>query len=467
MNNQCISLLTATLGEDAVLTDTAEIAPFVRESRGHVTGAARAVLLPSTTQHVADVVRVCNEHGVVMVVQGGNTGRNLGAWCDDSDAVVISTNRLNRIREIDVTNRSMTVEAGVVLERIQHHAEQHELLFPLSIGAQGSCQIGGNLATNCGGMNTVRYGNTRDMVLGIEAVMPNGEIMNTLTKLRKNNMGYDLRHLLIGSEGTLGIITACTLKLFPPEKCDSQAFVGMHSVDAAVALLNHLQSAFVGQISTFELLPKRALSYIESHTDLALPLENQHDWYVWYRIAGTSDEIDDAHVDFLTQLDELSENKYHFVFAQHSRHKAQFRSIREAIVSVQKHANAQIKFDVSVPVATISEFIQRGKRIGDALGFLAYPFGHVGDGNIHFNFSPPEMLSDAEINTRKDELDTQMYDLVVSLGGSVSAEHGIGRRKLDIMMRYQDPVAIRTMQAIKHALDPKGLMNPDKVIVNM
>lgn len=445
MINQFISLL----GRSAVLTDETDVSGYVRESRGQVTGRTLGVLLPENTQQVSAIVRLCHAHDVPMVVQGGNTGRMLGALCDDAKAVVISTNRLNRIREIDVTNRSMTVESGVILADIQRVAAAHDVFFPLSIGAQGSCQIGGNLATNCGGMNTLRYGNTRDLVLGIEAVLPNGEVLNTLHKLRKNNMGYDLRHLLIGSEGTLGIITACTLKLFPPERHDAQAFVGMANIDDAIALLNKLQDAFPSSVSTFELMAKRPIDFVEQYADIALPMANTHDWYVWYRLAGTSAEVEAQHMDFLAASD-LLEN-YEFVLAQNTRQKATFREIREAVVTVQKHAKSEIKFDVSVPVAKIGELIHRGTEIGDRFGALAYPFGHVGDGNIHFNFSPAER--------EQAQFVTQLYNLVVELGGSVSAEHGIGRRKIEILARYQDPVALNLMKTIKRSIDPKGLMN--------
>jgi len=466
--------LSAIVGDKHVLLvashqPVSDLMPYLSESRGRQLGKAFAIVFPASTQQVAELVRLCRQHKLPIVAQGGNTGRCLGAQTQDEYAIILSLKRLNRLRHLDSDNMTICVDAGCILQDIQQAAKRANLFFPLSLGAQGSCQIGGNLATNAGGINVVRYGNARDLTLGIEVVTANGEIMNLLSGLRKDNTGYDIKNLFIGSEGTLGIITAATLKLFPPETHDQQAFIAIDSIDDAVACLRLVKNRFGEKLSLFELMPNIAINFMEKHSEVRCPIAVTHPWYAWYKIADTdsSSHIADNHLDFLSSL--MDEGLIiDATISQNEAMKQLFWRIRETISAVQKNAGAVLKFDVSVPISAIAILINKGSKAADNIcrGIRPYPYGHVGDGNIHFNLAKPDGMDDGEfLKTYRAPLHRAIHDITHELGGSFSAEHGIGSQKITDMQIYKDPVALKLMQRIKVSFDPDNIMNPGKVIM--
>lgn len=465
--------LTLTVGRGNILFadntgDREKMQPHLEESRGRRVGTAFAVVFPTTTDEVAKVVATCRHHKTPVVPQGGNTGRCFGAQTEDENAVIIHLKHLNRIRDFDAENMTVTVEAGVILQNLQNSVAEHGLFFPLALGAEGSCHIGGNLATNAGGINVLRYGNARELTLGIEAVTSNGTVLNDLYGLRKNNTGYDLKNLLIGSEGTLGIITAATLKLFPPERNNEHAFIAISAVADAVQCLQRLQSRFVGKVSTFELIPNRAMRWIAKHSDLRCPIADSHPWYVWYKLADTNPDVPlfDDNLAFLDTL--MKENLVvDATVSQNEGMKQHFWQIREMLVAVQQCEGVSLKFDVAVPISAVPTLIEHGNAAVTAIcpDIRPYPFGHVGDGNIHYNLTRPKYLTDEQfLSQYKRQLVQTMHDLVDGLDGTFSAEHGIGSQKVRDMKTYKDPVALDLMRRIKHAFDPFNLMNPGKVI---
>lgn len=450
--------------------DAPKLLPYLEESRRRQVGKAFAAVFPATTAEVAKIVIACQAHNAPMVPQGGNTGRCLGAQSDDSQAVIINLRKLNRIRELDGNNMTVTAEAGVILQQLQQKADEHGLLFPLSLGAEGSCQIGGNLATNAGGVNVLRYGNTRDLTLGIEAVLPDGSVLNELYGLRKNNTGYDLKNLLIGSEGTLGIITAATFKLFPPETNSEHGFIAVNSVSDALRCLQRTQQRFVGKLSCFEIMPNIAMRFMERHSDLRCPIGNQHAWYIWYKLADASPDTSlfDDNLAFLQALmtDGLVVDA---TVSQNEAMKQLFWQIRETIVEVQRFEGASVKFDIAVPVSAVPNLIATVNAAIDELcpNIRPYPFGHLGDGNLHYNLSrPSDMADEIYLNIFKSQLYQLIHDIVRDMRGSFSAEHGVGSQKLGDMLIYKDPTALDLMRRIKHVFDPHALMNPGKVIPN-
>lgn len=465
--------LTLIVGAANILfPDKAESAnhclPYLLESRGRAVGQALAIVFPGCTDEVAKIIAACRFHKTPVVPQGGNTGRCLGAQTDDNQAVIINLKKMNRIREIDKNNMTVTVEAGCILQQLQDNVAAQGLFFPLSLGAEGSCQIGGNLATNAGGVNVLRYGNARDLTLGIEAVTSNGTVLNELYGVRKNNTGYDLKNLLIGSEGTLAIITAATLKLYPPETNNEHGFIAVESIADAVSCLQRTQAHFAGKVSSFELIPNIAIQFMEKHSDLTCPIENSHPWYIWYKIADTNVELPlfDENLAFLESL--MSDGLVlDATVSQNEGMKQLFWQIRETLVEVQKREGSSIKLDVSVPISAVATLIAKGNQAVAEINsdIRPYPFGHLGDGNIHYNFTQPiGMESAVYLSEYKDKICTIIHDIVDGLDGSFSAEHGIGSQKVSDMKAYKDPVALDLMRRIKHAFDPFNLMNPGKVI---
>ncbi len=423
---------------------------------------------PATTDEVAAVVRICAESGVAMVPQGGNTS-HCGASIPDAsgDAVLISLSRMNRIRAIDPVNNTMTVEAGCVLQAIQEAAREVGRLFPLSLAAEGSCQIGGNLSTNAGGVQVLRYGNTRELALGLEVVLPNGEVWHGLRGLRKDNTGYDLKQLFIGSEGTLCIITAAVLKLFPLPSATATAWLAVESPHAAVALLGDLQTAFGVRLTACELVSHVSLGLVLKHIPGALaPLDESR----WYLLVELSDAGEDAalHGALEAFLGAALENELisDAVLAQSVDQARRLWALRENISEAQKIEGISIKHDISVPVSKIGEFVERADDLLQAAfpGIRIVAFGHVGDGNLHYNQSKPEAGENAAFIAAQPEVNAIVHDLVHELGGSISAEHGIGQLKRLEILRYKDALEIEMMRSIKRAFDPHGLMNPGKVL---
>jgi D-lactate dehydrogenase (cytochrome) len=459
--------LHALLGDVGLISRTEDMAPYLNEQRGLYQGAAAAVTLPATTEQVQAIVCACTEAGTTIVPQGGNTGLCGGATASPGQ-VIVNLRRLQRIRGIDPANNTMTVEAGCILSDLQQAALAANRYFPLSLGAEGSCQIGGNLATNAGGVNVLRYGNARDQVLGLEAVLADGRIYSNLTGLRKDNTGYDLNNLLIGSEGTLGIITAAALKLQPRPDQSETALVGLRDLDASLELLDRAQRMSSGLLSSFELIPRIGLEFACRHVaGCADPLAAVYDWYVLLVFSGSGAELDLRAMLERALGQALEDGVAHdaTVAASEAQAKGLWR-IREGLVEGQEFEGGSIKHDISVTVSRVPELIRRATAGVTARlpGIRPCPFGHVGDGNIHFNLTQPEGADSAEFLTLWGEFNQIVFDIVQDLGGSFSAEHGIGQLKLAQMSHYKNSVDLDLMRAIKDALDPAGVFNPGKVL---
>jgi FAD/FMN-containing dehydrogenase len=460
--------LRALLGADAVLTAPVDTEPFEIDHRKLYRGRALAVLLPHTVEQVAAIARWCQQQRIGLVPQAGNTGYCGGATPDESGRqVVVSLRRLNRIRALDAANYSMTVEAGCVLAQIQQAADAADRFFPLSLGSEGSCQIGGNLSTNAGGLNVVRYGMTRDLVLGIEAVLADGSVLSGLKSLRKDNTGYDLRALLIGAEGTLGVITAATLKLWPRMSNSATALLAIESPADALALLGALRTAANEFLSSFELMPRigieLAARYVEGVRD---PFDRPYPWYLLCELTSSGTEDLEA----LLQQTLASAMQRSWVLdgtlASSGRVRAEFWFLREHIPEAQRRAGPSLKHDISVPVASLPDFIVEASAwVAQHVpeGVLVC-YGHAGDGNLHFNINQVGDAVSGAFMAREPEIRRAIHDLVARYQGSFSAEHGIGRLKREELQRYASPERLTAMRAIKQALDPNGIMNPGKLL---
>jgi FAD/FMN-containing dehydrogenase len=461
--------LKSVVGPAGTIDDPADIAPYCRAWRGIWAGESPLVLRPSNVEEVAALVRICSETGTAIVPQGGITGLTGASQPhDDRSEVIISTQRMRRIRAIDTANDTITVDAGVILKEIQQAASDANRLFPLSLGAEGSCQIGGNISTNAGGNQVLRYGNTRALVLGLEVVLANGEIWNGLRGLRKDNTGYDMKQLFIGAEGTLGIITGATLRLFPKPSDAISAFIGITSPAAAVELLSLLRGKLGEAISAFELLRRQIidllLTGVPGHSD---PMTGVHPWYVLMEVAGQGEPgtLNAPLADALGAAMEAGLVQDAMITTSGEQARKLWK-MREDLAEAQKSAGGSIAHDISVPLSRIPEFIERA----DAAVQKAYPgvrhccFGHVGDGNLHYNPIRPVDWTYERFHAEYPNMNKIVHDIVVSLGGSISAEHGIGRLRMEENYRYKSPVEIGMMTAVKKALDPKNIMNPGKVL---
>lgn len=463
--NQCID----AVGAPHVLTDEADIAGYVTDWRRRFTGKAQAVIKPGSAEEVAAVVRLCGEFKVPIVPQGGNTGLVVGSVPDESGmAIVLSLTRLNRIRSVDTINNTMTVESGCVLEQVQNAAAEAGRLFPLSLAAEGSCTIGGNLSTNAGGVAVLRYGNTRELCLGLEVVTPQGEIWNGLKGLRKDNTGYDLRDLFIGAEGTLGIITAAVLKVFPQPKARLTALAAMNTADDALHLLSLAQERCGATLTAFELMSDIYMQLVAKHfPQVKLPFGQRSPQYVLLEL---SDSESEEHANEMLEnvIGEALEQGLiqDAVVASSIAQSNGLWNLREHISLAQAAEGKNIKHDISVPISDIGEFIKLTDRALDQAfpGCRMVTFGHLGDGNLHYNVSPPENTSDDEFIRHQDAINLIVHDSVHRFRGSISAEHGLGALKRDEIRRYKSEVEMNLMQTIKRALDPLGLMNPGKVI---
>ncbi len=461
--------LADIVGKTAVLTETTDTAPYLVDERGRYHGAARAVVRPATTEEVAAVVKLCGAAGVAIVPQGGNTSLCGAATpFEHGSEIVLSLTRMNRVREIDPINYTITVEAGVILADVQKVAEDAERLFPLSLGGEGTARIGGNLSTNAGGTGVLRYGTARELALGLEVVLPDGRVWDGLSGLRKDNTGYDLKQLFMGAEGTLGIITAAVLKLFPRPDDVQTAFVAVPDPRTAVELLTRARIASGDRVTTFELIPRLPLDlvlrYIPGARD---PLAESYDAYVLFELAS-SQSGEDLRGLMETVLGDAMEAGLALdaAIAESSAQAADFWRLRESLPEAQKHAGASIKHDVSVPVSRIADFMDEAsaKVAAAVAGVRVCAFGHLGDGNIHFNLCQPEGADAAEFEARTADLNRIVHDTVVAMRGSISAEHGIGRLRKDELAHYSSDVSLDLMRRIKTALDPDGIMNPGKVI---
>ncbi|WP_082130478.1 FAD-binding oxidoreductase [Kiloniella spongiae] len=464
-----LSDMETAIDAKAMITTHDDIAPYMVEQRGRFIGQTSLVVLPKTTQEVSDVVKLCAEYNIGIVPQGGHTGLVSGGIPFPGDnAIVLSTSRLNKIRAIDPANNTMIVEAGCILQTIQEHAAKHDRLFPLSLGAEGSCQIGGNIATNAGGINVIRYGNTRQLILGLEVVTPTGEIWDGLRALQKDNTGYDLKQLYIGSEGTLGIITAAVLQLFPKPKEQQTAILALRDLDTSLPLLNLAQAMLGDALTSFELLPWIGIDFAQKHGQGVIdPIEGQYDWYILMEasVAINHSNLKDHFDNYLETAFEKGWIK-DGVLAQNKTQSDCFWLLRENITLCQKAEGGSIKHDISVPVSSVPAFIKMANEAVQKLipGIRPHPFGHLGDGNIHYNLSQPINMNKQDYLDRWEEVNRVVHDIVHSFNGSISAEHGIGRVKRDENQHYKSPIEIQLMKSIKTTLDPKGIMNPGKLI---
>ena len=459
----------AIVGADHVFDGGADMAPFLTDQRGRYTGQALAVLRPATVEQVAALVRACAQRRVPIVPQGGNTGLVLGSVPDASGAaVVLSLARLNHIRQVDAVNRTMTVDAGCILQHVQQAAAEQGCLFPLSLAAEGTCTIGGNLATNAGGTAVLRYGNTRELCLGLEVVTAQGEIWSGLRGLRKDNTGYDLRDLFIGAEGTLGIITGAVLKLYPQPKAGITALAALPSPAHALRLLNLMQDHCGSSLTGFELMSRYCLELVaRQFPQLPRPFAERHAQYVLLEISSSESE---AHAVGLLERSiaaALDGNVIDdAVVATSGVQSTALWQLREHIPLAQARAGKNIKHDISLPVSRIADFITATGPLLDAAfpGCQLVCFGHLGDGNLHYNVAPPDGVSNDDFLLKQDDVNRVVYDSVQAYGGSISAEHGIGALKRAELAHYKTAVELNMMRAIKAALDPLGIMNPGKIL---
>ncbi|QDC02883.1 FAD-binding oxidoreductase [Mesorhizobium sp. 8] len=464
-----IARFAAIIGDRYALTDQAEIGPYLTERRGLWHGATPLVLRPGSVEEVSRIMRLASETGTPIVPQSGNTGL-VGAQVPDASGrqVVLSLSRLNRIRELDVQSNTATVEAGVILQTLQDAADAADRLFPLSLAAQGSCQIGGNLSSNAGGTGVLAYGNARELCLGVEVVLPTGEVFDDLRKLKKDNTGYDLKNLFVGAEGTLGVITAAVMKLFPKPKGREVAFVGLGSPEAALALFLAATGRAGSALTAFELIARRPYDFTLRHAPgMVRPLAEDWPWYVLMEISSgrSAEDARGLMEDILTAMLEDGTAGDAVIAASLSQRDA-FWNFREVLPETQKKEGASIKHDISVPVAAIPTFIERGEAAVRSVssGARVVCFGHMGDGNLHYNISRPEDGDDEAFLALYRPMNRAVHDVVRSLGGSISAEHGIGQLKRDELIATAPPMAIDLMRRVKAAFDPAGIMNPGKVI---
>ena len=469
ITDDVIDRLKALLGPKGYRDDAAEIAPHLVEQRDLYHGKTMLVARPRDTSEVAAVVRLCHAAGIAIVPQGGNTGLSGGGVPnEDGRNIVLALDRLNRIRRIEPENYSLVAEAGCVLAQIQALARSHDRLFPLSLGAEGSCQIGGNISTNAGGVQVLRYGNMRELVLGLEVVLPDGQIWDGLKSLRKDNTGYDLKQLFIGAEGTLGIVTAASLRLFPLPLEAATALVAVTDPAAAMNLFNRARGATNDQLSAFELMPRIGLDFAIRHIDGCVdPLPDSYPNYVLIELTSSSEHsrLDSILEAFLSSQLEDGLVLDAVIAKNRSEAKALWK-LREGLVLAQRQEGGSIKHDVSVPVAAIADFIAEASAavIARLPGIRPVPFGHVGDGNVHFNLSQPEGADRGEFLSRWGEFNRIVHDIVARYNGSISAEHGVGRLRREELGHYKAPIELDLMRKIKAALDPDGLMNPGKII---
>ncbi|NJO23469.1 MAG: FAD-binding oxidoreductase [Sphingomonadales bacterium] len=461
--------LKAIVGPGGFVEGVKDTAAYSRPWRGKWEGRTPLVMRPKSTEEVAAIVKLCAETRTPIVPQGGNTGVTYGGLPSaDMSEIVISTARMRRVRDIDILNDTMTVEAGVVLKEIQTAAADHDRLFPLSLGAEGSCQIGGNISTNAGGIQVLRYGNTRNLVLGLEVVLPDGRVWDGLRGLRKDNTGYDMKQMFIGAEGTLGIITAAVLRLFPKPTEAQSAWIAVDSPKAGLDLLVHMKSAMGEAITSFELIRRSIIEFlltgVPGHID---PLPEAHAWYVLMEVTGQG-AVGSLSEPLTSALESAAEKGLvrDAVIASSGEQAKRLWRMREDLPDAQKAAGGSIAHDVSVPLSRLAEFIERA----DAAMGKAYPtvrpccFGHLGDGNMHYNPLCPADWTYERYAAETASINRIVHDIVVSLGGSISAEHGIGRLRLEENLRYKNTVELELMTHIKRALDPLGIMNPGRVV---
>jgi FAD/FMN-containing dehydrogenase len=456
----------AIVGDKYAITDPQMQAPYVVERRDMFAGHTPLVLRPGSVAEVAAILKLANDTATPIVPQGGNTGL-VGGQTPINNEIVLSLNRLDRIRDVDPTSNTMTCEAGVTLQSAREAAAAADRLYPQLLPSEGTCTIGGNLSTNAGGTAAVAHGVTRAHVLGIEVVLADGRVLNDLNKLKKDNTGYDLKNLFIGAEGTLGVITAAVLRLVPRPRAIETAFVAVPSPEAALALLTIATERAGSGVTSYELIPRLGLELVLHYSSgLRDPLAEPHQWYVLIELssqhAGGLREVIEEVLAHALQRGLIVDA----AIADSIEQSKTFWRIREMLGEVQRHAGGSIKHDVSVPVAAVPAFLKDADEAAIALipGARPVPFGHLGDGNIHYNVLQPENADKAEYLKHWDAMNTAIFAVVKKYGGSISAEHGVGVVKRDLLPSVKDPVALELMKSLKRMLDPKGILNPGKVL---
>jgi FAD/FMN-containing dehydrogenase len=468
-SEETLDALSRIVGEDHAIRDPAAMAPYLVEWRDRYVGKAALVLKPGSTEEVAAILKRANETRTSIVPQGGNTGLVGGQIPFESgNEVVVSLSRMTHVRDIDLDGNTMRVEAGLVLANAQAVAASAGRLFPLSLASEGSCQIGGVLATNAGGMAVLAYGSARDLTLGLEVVLADGSVWNGLKRLRKDNSGYDLKDLFIGSEGTLGIITAAVLRLFPKPAATVTAFAGLAHLDSATAFFSRAYGLAGPLLTAFELMPRIGLDFVLRHAEGTKdPLKAPHHWYVLLELSSPreGDDVTSLAETLLNEGIEAGEIGDAVIASSIAQDRELWR-LRELMSEVQKHEGGSIKHDVAVPVASVPEFIARANQLVELMipGARPVPFGHLGDGNIHYNVSQPPSMDRAVFLANWEALNAAVHEIVLDLGGSISAEHGIGRLKRDLLRHAKAPLELELMRKIKQAFDPNGILNPGKLL---
>lgn len=472
ISDETLDQFARLIGPEHCLVERNDIQPYCQELRDKFHGVSPMVLKPANRDEVSAILKLANELGIGVVPQGGNTGL-VGAQVPDASnsQLILSLERLRSIRSVDPEGNVAIVEAGVILEKVQQAADAVDRLFPLSLGAQGSCQIGGNLSTNAGGTGVLAYGNARDLVLGLEVVLADGRIWNGLRSLRKDNTGYDMKHLFMGAEGTLGVITAASLKLFPKPKDQQVAFAGVANAHQALALFNLARDQAGFMLTGFELMPRMGMEFVLKHLPGARdPLSEAYPWYCLMELSIGSDAVDGRGLveaifaeAFETGLVQDA------VLAESAQQAADFWHLRHGMSEVQRAEGGSIKHDISVPVSKVPQFLDRALPACEQAieGCRPVPFGHLGDGNLHFNITQPIGADKQAFLSRWEEINDLVHAIVSDMDGSISAEHGIGQLKRDLLPDVKDPVELDMMAQLKQSLDPKGILNPGKLLPDL
>lgn len=468
---QHISALMAMMGPKGAITDAVEIAPHLEEWRGKYFGSTQLMLQPATTEAAAEAVRYCNEHKITLVPQGGNTGLVGGSLpgLEGRDEVLISTKRMKQNILVDAQDYSVTVDAGCTVAAIQEAAEKADRLFPLSLASEGSCTAGGVVSTNAGGVHVVRYGTTRALTIGLEAVLPSGEIYDSLSSLRKDNTGYALDQLLIGAEGTLGLVTRVAFRLFPQEKQRHTFWLATASPEDALALLSSAREKSGDRVSVFEIMPHAGLELVLNHIPgTHNPLTTPYPWYILLEVGTSShDPALSGQLDSWLETNLEADRLLDGAVAQSEKQAADFWKLRESMSEAQKHEGGSIKHDISVPVSSIPSFIEDASKalLKAYPGSRLTPFGHLGDGNLHFNVLQPKDMNKTAFLAQWDSMNRLVHDIVAKHKGSISAEHGIGSMKKHELARLKNPAALAAMVGVKKALDPNNIMNPGVLFI--
>lgn len=464
-----LNKLKSIVGDKNYYDTPQDKAPFEADWRGRKSGKTPLVLFPTTTKVVSKVVTYCHQNGIKMVPQGGNTGLVMGGIpSDGADEIIINLSRMNEISNIDPKAYTITCQAGATLQSVQEAATEKNRLFPLSLAAEGSCQIGGNIATNAGGIHVLRYGNMREQILGLEVVLPNGEIWNGLKSLRKDNAGYDLKQIFIGAEGTLGIITEANMKLYPKPSHIATAAIGFKTMERGLNIFSSLREAMGDNLVAFEIFPQNGLDIVLKHLPQArAPLNVSTHFYAIAEIWAFSDP-DEMDKQFSEQLMRLIEQNQaqDIALIQNQGQRENLWTIRESLAPALKREGAGFAFDLSIPISQIPEFLDQAARGLEQFmkGIQIIAFGHLGDGNIHYNIAPPKGMDVSKILEKRSEVQTLMHDLTYEFSGSIAAEHGVGVQKVDALAHYKSPTERALFKSLKQALDPKNLMNAGRII---